>query len=141
MKSITVKIHSLVDVITNSSSVTYVMADEGSIEALKNLINLLLPEGQKADDLFEFSLKKDEELSDKEYNNVCIEVSPKVSDTKVEEAAKILSNLNNLFNYESYYDITKTRILPSNNYKAIFFNGKTLRIAIDFTKPITELSG
>jgi hypothetical protein len=35
--------------------------------------------------------------------------------------------------------MVKVRTLPQNNYKAIFFNGKTLRIAIDPTKDIYEL--
>lgn len=35
--------------------------------------------------------------------------------------------------------MVKTRVLPENNYKAIFFNGKTIRIALDKTRPITEL--
>jgi sulfatase maturation enzyme AslB (radical SAM superfamily) len=33
----------------------------------------------------------------------------------------------------------KTRIFPESNYKAVFCNGKTIRIAIDPSKPITEL--
>ncbi len=33
----------------------------------------------------------------------------------------------------------KTRCFPEHNYKAIHFNGKTIRIALDPTKPITEL--
>lgn len=33
----------------------------------------------------------------------------------------------------------KTRIFPESNYKSIWFNGKTIRIALDPTKPITEL--
>ena len=33
----------------------------------------------------------------------------------------------------------RTRIEPSANYKAIFLNGKTIRIPIDKNKPITEL--
>lgn len=33
----------------------------------------------------------------------------------------------------------KTRCFPENNYKAIFYRHKTLRMAIDPTKPITEL--
>jgi organic radical activating enzyme len=34
----------------------------------------------------------------------------------------------------------KTRIFPEHNYKGIFLNGKTLRIALDPEKPIEELS-
>lgn len=34
----------------------------------------------------------------------------------------------------------KTRVFPEHNYKGIHLNGKTLRIALDPSKPITELS-
>ena len=33
----------------------------------------------------------------------------------------------------------KTRIFPESNYKGIWYNGKTIRIALDPKKPITEL--
>lgn len=33
----------------------------------------------------------------------------------------------------------KTRIFPESNYKGIYCNGKTIRIALDKNKPITEL--
>lgn len=33
----------------------------------------------------------------------------------------------------------KTRIFPESNYKAIWYNGKTIRIALNPAKPITEL--
>jgi organic radical activating enzyme len=36
--------------------------------------------------------------------------------------------------------MVKTRTLPENNYRAIYFNGKTIRVALDKSKPITELS-
>lgn len=35
--------------------------------------------------------------------------------------------------------MVKTRILPESNYKSIYNNGKTLRIALDPSKPILEL--
>jgi uncharacterized radical SAM superfamily Fe-S cluster-containing enzyme len=35
--------------------------------------------------------------------------------------------------------MVKTRILPESNYKSIYNNGKTLRIALDSSKPILEL--
>ena len=34
----------------------------------------------------------------------------------------------------------KVRIFPEHNYKGIYFNDKTMRIALDPTKPITELT-
>ena len=33
----------------------------------------------------------------------------------------------------------KTRVFPEHNYKGFYFNNNTVRIAIDPTKPITEL--
>lgn len=33
----------------------------------------------------------------------------------------------------------KIRLFPESNYKAVFFNGKTIRMVIDSSKPITEL--
>jgi MoaA/NifB/PqqE/SkfB family radical SAM enzyme len=33
----------------------------------------------------------------------------------------------------------KTRMFPEHNYKGIYLNGKTMRVALDPTKPITEL--
>lgn len=33
----------------------------------------------------------------------------------------------------------KTRVFPESNYKGIYINGKTLRVALDPSKPITEL--
>ena len=33
----------------------------------------------------------------------------------------------------------KTRCFPKNNYKSIYFNGKTMRIALDPEKPIIDL--
>ena len=56
-------VHSVVDVITNSSTTIYTMADETSIEAIKTLVNLLLEAADsdwKADDLFEFKLEYDQ---------------------------------------------------------------------------------
>lgn len=61
---VVLRIHSMVDVITNSSSVTYVTAGEGSITKVKELINSLLSfsgSDKKADDLFDFKLSIDEE--------------------------------------------------------------------------------
>lgn len=146
---VVLKIHSMVDVITNSSSVTYVTAGSGSITKVKELVNNLLTfsdSDKKADDLFDFKLEPDEDevkdarmnelkneydgdwkelkeiyeeiekgereipewwdtcFENKEYSNTYIRVRAKVNDKNVEQCAKILSNLNNLFDYESSYD-------------------------------------
>jgi len=36
-------------------------------------------------------------------------------------------------------ELFKTRTFPEHNYKGIYFNGKTLRLTLDPSKPITEL--
>lgn len=62
-----IKIHSFVDLITNSSTEIYIRASDKSIETLKKIIDNLLELGEskyKADDLFDFSLKLDELLLD-----------------------------------------------------------------------------
>jgi hypothetical protein len=56
MKSLFIPIHSFVDVITNSSSEIFISADEGTVKAVKELINNLLKgvgSTQTADDLFD----------------------------------------------------------------------------------------
>lgn len=74
MKELTVKIHSIVDVITNSSTVIFTMAGPGSIKTTKELIDSLLAIGGSdliADDLFEFSLfceREEEEKGEILYN-------------------------------------------------------------------------
>jgi len=144
---VVLKIHSMVDVITNSSSVTYVTARDNSISKIKELVNNLLvfsESDKKADDLFDFKLSIDEErleelrkdrlcddygweeaediyeeiqskkreepewwdtcYEDKENIDTYIRVTAKVNDKNVEQCAKILSSLNELFSYESSYD-------------------------------------
>ena len=66
MKSIIIPIHSMIDVITNSSSEIYVAANKNTIKAIKKLINDLINASQKeptahyipytADDLFTFEI-------------------------------------------------------------------------------------
>ena len=52
-----IPIHSVVDLITNSSTVIYTQASNNAIKTAKEIINLVLKEagtGQDADDLFDF---------------------------------------------------------------------------------------
>lgn len=56
---IKIKVHSFIDVITNSSTEIYVSADQGTIKAIKALIDNILKLGNstlKADDLFTFEI-------------------------------------------------------------------------------------
>jgi hypothetical protein len=53
-------IHSVVDLITNSSTTIYTQAKKGSIETVKEIINIILKtseSGQTADDLYTFDIK------------------------------------------------------------------------------------
>ncbi len=145
MKSIIIPVHSFVDLITNSSSEVYVMADEGTISAIKDIINHLLKIGggtQSADDIFEFDLitrvssfnsitpagyeKYDAMISKKEfealkakgefaddpefekecdgysYQETFVRVTAK--DPSNAEVAKLLSNLDDLFQLEASYN-------------------------------------
>ena len=55
-------IHSIVDLITNSSTTVFIVAKESTIKAVKELIDQLLELGgcrQRADDLFSFKLECD----------------------------------------------------------------------------------
>ena len=57
--SVYIPVHSVSDLITNSSSTTYTMATDETIEAIKETINSLLSmvgSAETADTLFEFSL-------------------------------------------------------------------------------------
>lgn len=63
METIKIKLHSVVDVITNSSTVIYTYQN-GSIEPAKELINEMIKlagiEGKTADDLFTFEIEQEE---------------------------------------------------------------------------------
>jgi hypothetical protein len=63
MKSILIYTHSLLDLVTNSSSETFVTADHGTVSAIKSMINELLKLGgntKTCDDLFNITLYKAE---------------------------------------------------------------------------------
>lgn len=64
--NIRIKIHSEVDVITNSSTTIYTQVRKGSIDTIKELVNTLLKMGGSeltADDMFTFEVVK-EDISD-----------------------------------------------------------------------------
>lgn len=58
------KLHSTVDIITNSSTVVYTQATESTIDTFKRLINAVISitgENYTAEDLFDFTLKWDQD--------------------------------------------------------------------------------
>lgn len=59
MRKITLKVHSFIDIITNSSTEIYVQASEHTIKNIKNMVNSILALGGstlKSDDLFTMTL-------------------------------------------------------------------------------------
>jgi hypothetical protein len=90
MKSITIKIHSFIDTITNSSTSIYVEATQNTIDTIKDLVTTLLKIGgsnKNADDLFDF------ELIDKYLQN---SINSYLYDKYVEILNDIVPNYDNL---------------------------------------------
>ena len=106
--------HSIVDLITNSSTQIYVEASESTIKALRELISNILKMGgstKTCDDLFTIELnpndikESEEYCSDNGYKNIGLLV--KSRDTNSPEGKlteKVLSNLDGLFNIEACHD-------------------------------------
>lgn len=110
MTHVILRVHSFVDIITNSSSEIFVEANENTIKNVKTLVDSLLTlagSSQKSDDLFEFELvnrNEEDEDWDPEYPEVDLKVTPKVSGKEAEIASKILSGLTEIFSIESTYN-------------------------------------
>jgi len=105
MQKVILKIHSFVDIITNSSSEIYVEATDNTVKNVKLLVNSLLRQAESkltCDDLFEITLSETEESDD--YPTVDLIVTPKSQDPNVVIASKILSDLTGIFNMESTYN-------------------------------------
>lgn len=93
---IRIPIHSFVDLITNSSSETYVSATDKSIETIKNLVDeLLRGEDLLCDEVLDIKLVKGDE-----YNPDCIEATAKTP--RAERAAKIINQLKDTFEAVEY---------------------------------------
>ena len=116
MESIILRVHSVIDVITNSSSEIYVEATQHTIKNVKELVdNLFKLTGStiKCDDVFDISLKnlrdtedEDEDEDEDEYAQVDLVVTPKegVGSEEAKIAARILSSLTSIFSIESAYN-------------------------------------
>ena len=129
--STTIKIHSFVDLITNSSSEVFVTATEKTVDTVKSLVNNILQAGGsliKADDLFEFVTivqGEDEETYDeveydlstpegkkywKKHKNdeyslaLSVKVTAKSGNEHAQLAAQVLSALNDLFEVSERYN-------------------------------------
>ena len=74
MKSITLNIHSMADIITNSSTEIFVVANESTIQGVKDLIDnflLLTDSSLTCDDLFTVEYNLDDMLEDIDYDYRC----------------------------------------------------------------------
>ena len=67
-------VHSISDVITNSSEVIYIATCDKGVSYLKELMNKLLKMGgsdKTADDLFEFKIEPDEYFYERAWDRLC----------------------------------------------------------------------
>jgi len=101
MNATVIPIHSVVDVITNSSTVVYTHATQATIRACKTIINGLLSLGDApfdADDLFTFELVE-------EYDDTNLVVQTRDPDNEVaSEVAEALQQLVGTYSIEAYRD-------------------------------------
>ena len=96
MNPVIIPIHSFVDLITNSSSETYINADKNTVEAIKLLVDNILKSGgsdKKCDDLFKVEL-----------NHSDIVVTPLNNDETTVAAASRLASLTNIFEISGEYN-------------------------------------
>lgn len=99
---IKIPIHSTVDIITNSSSEIFILANQDTVNGIKNLVNNILRAAESSktvDDLFEIKLIK----SDFERGYVIVS-SKNASSPYSELASRTLSSLESLFNISASYE-------------------------------------
>ena len=105
--SYTIKIHSFVNLITNSSTEIYVAANQKTVESVKEIINGILKVGDSkyiCDDLFTVELGESRDAG--EYYTRC-NLIVKCKDTTNPigaTTAKLLSSLTSLFSIEAAYN-------------------------------------
>lgn len=107
MNSIKIRVHSFIDIITNSSTEIYVCAGNGTVNSIKKLVDSILKAGKsdkRFDDLFEISLGEEEEHEWVGYSTCEVYVNTDLDDEDAKYAAKILSDLTGLFDINAAYD-------------------------------------
>ena len=105
--SYTIKIHSFIDLISNSSTEIYVAANEHTIQAVKEIINGILKVGNSkftCDDLFMVELGDSRECGD--YYTRCnlIVKCKDTSNPAGATTANLLSSLTSLFEINAQYN-------------------------------------
>jgi len=119
--SIILSIHSFVDLITNSSSETYITASDKTVKVVKDIIKLFLENANIAtpvDELFDVKLVYTREEYDEkkkkyvewehegtsEYTPSRVKISVKPGVTDFGELVKVLNNLNGAFQSVEFYN-------------------------------------
>jgi hypothetical protein len=96
MKSVTIPIHSFVDLITNSSSEIFVSANERTVKLIEELINHLLKGAgstKTSNDLFSIAV-----------SDGSLTIVPKEASADLAIAATILSNITDIFSIDAQYN-------------------------------------
>ena len=108
-----IRLHSFVDIITNSSTEIYIEATDKTIESLKNIINNILKVGGSkltSDDLFTIELNPEDVEEAKEcdeygYKSISLIVKCKDENSELgKTTAKLLSHLTGIFHIEAAYN-------------------------------------
>jgi hypothetical protein len=98
-KKFVLPVHSIVDLITNSSSEVYVVSDRATVEAVRKMVNAVLKAGgstKTCDDLVKLSLVTE----DGGYGNYKT-VHAEAIDPASKDAATLIDALNNAFQGET----------------------------------------
>ena len=106
MKSLYIPLHSFSGLITNSSSETFISADQASVDAVRGIVDDILKAAgsdKKADDLFTFELGKKSRWS-ADADKICVTPKETANPEAATDAAKWLSCLDELFCITSEYN-------------------------------------
>lgn len=96
-----IPVHSFVDLITNSSSETYVTADRQTVKAVKEAVDSILAlagHGKKCDDYFEITLRTESGYGDYKVIDVV------AKDSKNQKLAAVIEALQDAFQAEEIGD-------------------------------------
>ena len=105
-----IRVHSFVDLITNSSTEIYIRASDKTVTSIKQMIDNILELGKSkltCDDLFDIELSKPDSEEDDDYGGSSVRLIVKSKDPKSEvgaATAEILARLTSLFSISAEYN-------------------------------------
>lgn len=104
MMKIKIKFQSMVDVITNSSTEVFVVADDLTVKHAKNLLCAILNISTgELNKRFKVYTQEEECYNDMDLYNVNLIIECKSDNDKDKEAMKLINKLLNSFSYEAAY--------------------------------------